>query len=354
MDIRLFALRGSRANRRDLRGSEFQGIIGSEESPSVSTGKLLLESQGRKVPHPDPTSAGHVAERFECRRSARSVGVDPISAVSDGTRISLTCGSVQISGTGGCVRAVRPVPSGRIVTRDVHYRGSGRRGRDASGGSVIDERARSRIGRIPDESADFRLSGYGKVPHHRSLLRIGRNARDLKKRNRTGLSVGRRRERRVHGAYGKRARVINGKRLAENRTELRNFELFGIHLELRVIGISSGIVRSGFVPIPAGENHRLAVDVRDRSRKRGAGIVDYVIPRGISGNGGFRSYGGKYRTGISLYGCGFSIPRIPRQRQETYGRKYGQNGDDDYELHQGKGGAKFAKARGFQISFGKS
>lgn len=122
------------------------------------------------------------------------------------------------------------------------------------------------------------------------------------------------------------------KSLDETRRRTRNAEFSGIELQLNPIGISCGIVGSRGVPSTSGKDDCIPFNENDRTGKRRPRIVDDVVPRRVTSNGGFSRYGGINGTDVSFGTRIGSIADIPRQGYKAYRRKNGKNNyyDDEF------------------------
>ena len=167
----------------------------------------------------------------------------------------------------------------RRARRDGH-------GNGADHQSVNERAGRTGGGRVFHETGDAPRCRR-KIPRHVRHSGSRGNARDLEIRAGTFLAVGSGRRRPIERPYGEEFRIVGGenprKRLEVSRIRPGRPEFVGIEFELGVIGISSGIIGSGGVPIASGERYGASVDVRERTGKGRARIVDDEIPGRLAG-----------------------------------------------------------------------
>lgn len=119
MHVCLLPLARSRTDGVHLGGGKFEREIRSEETPGVSSGKLLLEWQIRGISNARPTAAGHIAVRLERGYAAGSIRIDPIRSVARSSGIRFSGRGVKISGTRRRIRSIRPISSGNVVSNEI-------------------------------------------------------------------------------------------------------------------------------------------------------------------------------------------------------------------------------------------
>lgn len=125
-----------------------------------------------------------------------------------------------------------------------------------------------------------------------------------------------------------------------------NSEFFRIELELRVIRIARGIVRSRGSVRSGNEDGRNAVENDHRRSGKGVRVVmNHEFPRGFSECRRFRRNRGKHGSDVRGAFCVKCRRPIRRQGDETYRREYRENGDYDDEFGKAEGSEFSSRGR---------
>lgn len=313
--------RRPRGFRAGVVRSVFEKERFREGCGGYSGGSLEIRRNRSCVAHerPSATVGRHVAKGVESRVSARSVGVDGIRSVrARRVRVLDGLAARRYARSGDARVAVRTrgrLRNRRTADHAVHE-GAG------LGGSF----------RIPDESRD-RSAGLRrwKIPGNRRNPGRRSDSGDLEIRRGSGFVTGS--DGGIHRADDE---VFPIERRGARRlgTEESDFEFFGVQFEFGVVGISGRIIRSGDVPVPARQGRLVSVDERERPGERRSGIVNYVVPGGVSGNDGFGGDRRIYRPNVRLGGGIFGVLRITGQCQEPDGRQNRQNRDNYDQFYE--------------------
>ena len=132
---------------------------------------------------------------------------------------------------------------------------------------------------------------------------------------------------------GKVVRIVRSERAFE-KVRKGNLEFLGIEPELRVIGISGGIIRSRDAVVSSGKVRLHPVHVHEGSGQCGIFVMHDVVPRRISGNRGLRRNRRHDRSDVRLDGRVLGVRRIPRKREEPDSRQYRENRNDHDEFNE--------------------